>query len=152
LAGRPLLNVDGFDPIFGRGLDAFHQILGPPKEMFCMVWKSALKENTEKYTCKFRFSLSLSFSFNQNPNQNQNQNQNQNTNTKTKTKTKTRKKEAVDEVQRRIEALECNVGPKISRHFRHIKDFTVLLRNKQKKKKKNAKEKDIKQTKQNTFS
>jgi len=66
----------------------------------------------------------LSFSFNQNPNQNQNQNQNQNTNTKTKTKTKTRKKEAVDEVQRRIEALECNVGPKISRHFRHLKDFT----------------------------
>jgi len=34
----PLLQVEGFDPIFGRGLDAFHQILGPPKEYISDIW------------------------------------------------------------------------------------------------------------------
>jgi len=39
----PLYSVEGFDPVFGRGLDVFHQILGPPKELFTKIWESTLR-------------------------------------------------------------------------------------------------------------
>jgi len=45
----PLLSIKGFDPVFGVGLDAFHQILGPPKELILVLWRSTLKGDSEMY-------------------------------------------------------------------------------------------------------
>ena len=42
----PLLNVVGFDPVFGRGMDAFHQILGPPCKFIEKIFKPILRNDT----------------------------------------------------------------------------------------------------------
>ena len=52
----PLLHIDGFNPVDGRGLDAQHQLLGPVKESFKKSLTPAFRVKDPRYSMLHFFS------------------------------------------------------------------------------------------------